>query len=124
MPERLQPAELDRELTPIEESRAATGRRHLELTPDAYDALAAKLNADHGNPREVGRPWQTLRAVPEWEDVQKDATETKALLSLAERQVDAVVLDDAAVKAGLTERTKKDHDLVERKVVKEPTRRE
>lgn len=115
MPERLQPAEVDRELTPIKESRAATGRRHLEMTPDAYDALAAKLNADHGNPREVGRPWQTLHQIPPRAKATLSADKTKVLLSLREsavKKIERTALDAVEVKEGTTERTKTEFEAL------------
>lgn len=50
-------------LTPIEQSRAATGRRHYRVDPATYSQLAAGVDQLRGYPRGVGTKAQTLRGL-------------------------------------------------------------
>jgi len=51
----------DTPLTPIEESRAATGFRYYVVQPDVYTGLSAAVDADRGYPNKQGT---TLTGLP------------------------------------------------------------
>ena len=74
----------DTPLTPIEQSRAVTGRRYYSVALADYDALAASLDTKYGFPSGVGTRAVTARAVPEKYDVPISTAGTHYLASHAE----------------------------------------
>ncbi len=78
--------------TPIERSRAETGRRHFELTRAEYDQLGEDLDAENGYPKGVGTRAVTRRSIPRWAKVEKSRS-NRALVSLLRRQARAAACD-------------------------------
>lgn len=63
---------IEEELTPIEQSRAATGKRFFRVEPSTYDELAAGVDLIRGYPHGVGTPAVTLRGLPSREEAVTD----------------------------------------------------
>ena len=56
---------MDEELTPLELSRATTGRRFFRANPTVYAQLSAAIDTARGYPEGVGTAAVTTRGLPE-----------------------------------------------------------
>tara|TARA_R110000850_G_C9996151_1_gene468189 strand:- start:17817 stop:18161 length:345 start_codon:yes stop_codon:yes gene_type:complete len=77
----------DPPLTPIEQSRADTGRRHYTCKNGFYAGLSTSLNARFGWPKGVGQKATTLQELPDAADAQPSIDGTLILISYPWRRL-------------------------------------
>jgi len=81
-------------LTPIEQSRADTGRRYYSIKANFYNGLATSMNAKKNRPTGLGTKAVTMREFPEKDNAPNSADGTRKLISYECRKLTDADFDD------------------------------